>query len=401
VNYEFPVIKNISEVLPAIKDAPEFVVAERDGYTVINYNVMMSDTFPTINVAGGSAKMRAERSLHNMLRRECRGIIFCSKTGDLLRRPLHKFFNVNEREETQDHVLDLSRPHVILEKLDGSMLVPFMLNDEVRWGTKMGLTDVAAPVEEFVKNNPKYEEFARVYLTQSFITPIFEWCSRKQRIVIDYGSKDHLVLIALRFNDTGEYVKYDKMTFIAKNWNLPVVKAFEPATDMNEFMAYVAGLKDMEGFVIRFDDGHMVKAKCDWYVQIHKAKEAILQDRNIVEMILSNTLDDVKAHLLTEDRVRLEEFEDKVVTRIKYLARELHDNVAHIRARNVDRKNFALNESQNFDSLMKAAIFSLFDCCTIESAQEHITKTVAIKLSSNKSYDLIKDVWFKGIKHND
>jgi RNA ligase len=401
VNYEFPVIKNISEVLPAIKDAPEFVVAERDGYTVINYSVMMSDTFPTINVAGGSAKMRAERSLHNMLRRECRGIIFCSKTGDLLRRPLHKFFNVNEREETQDHVLDLSRPHVILEKLDGSMLVPFMLNDEVRWGTKMGLTDVAAPVEEFVKNNPKYEEFARVCLTQSFITPIFEWCSRKQRIVIDYGSKDHLVLIALRFNDTGEYVKYDKMTFIAKNWNLPVVKAFAPATDMNEFMAYVAGLKDMEGFVIRFDDGHMVKAKCDWYVQIHKAKEAILQDRNIVEMILSNTLDDVKAHLLTEDRVRLEEFEDKVVTRIKYLARELHDNVAHIRARNVDRKNFALNESQNFDSLMKAAIFSLFDGCTIESAQEHITKTVASKLSSNKSYDMIKDVWFKGIKHND
>jgi RNA ligase len=191
------------------------------------------------------------------------------------------------------------------------------------------------------------------------------------------------------------------MTFIAKNWNLPVVKAFEPATDMNEFMAYVAGLKDMEGFVIRFDDGHMVKAKCDWYVQIHKAKEAILQDRNIVEMILSNTLDDVKAHLLTEDRVRLEEFEDKVVTRIKYLARELHDNVAHIRARNVDRKNFALNESQNFDLLMKAAIFSLFDGCTIESAQEHITKTVASKLSSNKSYDMIKDVWFKGIKHND
>ena len=99
MNYEFPTIRNISDVLPAIEGRDEFVVAEKDGYTVINYNVMMADTFDC------------------NIRRECRGIIFGSKTGDIIRRPFHKFFNVNEREETQDHVVDLSRPHAILDKL--------------------------------------------------------------------------------------------------------------------------------------------------------------------------------------------------------------------------------------------------------------------------------------------
>ncbi len=42
MNYQFPVIKNISQVLPLIAERKEFVVAVKDGYTVINYVVQMS-----------------------------------------------------------------------------------------------------------------------------------------------------------------------------------------------------------------------------------------------------------------------------------------------------------------------------------------------------------------------
>ena len=48
MNYEFPIINKISDVLPAIEGRDEFVVAEKEGYTVINYNVMMADTFPDV-----------------------------------------------------------------------------------------------------------------------------------------------------------------------------------------------------------------------------------------------------------------------------------------------------------------------------------------------------------------
>ena len=38
MNYEFPIIRNISDVLPAIHGRDEFVVAEKEGYTVINFD---------------------------------------------------------------------------------------------------------------------------------------------------------------------------------------------------------------------------------------------------------------------------------------------------------------------------------------------------------------------------
>lgn len=361
MNYEFPVINNISDVLPAIEGRPEFVVAVKDGgYTVINYNVNMSDTFPPIAVAGGSAKMRAERSLHNKLRRECRGIIFDTETGEILRRPYHKFFNVNEREETLAGAVDVSRPHVILEKLDGSMIVPFLLDGEIIWGTKMGATDVAKPVEEFTDERFVYFDFAMQMIDQGF-SLIFEWCSRKQRIVLDY-KEDQLILTAIRSINTGEYLSLVKMVRIAREYNIPVVHAFDAGNvaDMQAFVEYTRGLEDTEGFVVRFDDGHMVKLKCDWYVQIHKAKEAILRDHNIVQLIIDNKLDDIKAHLPPEDVQRLNYFEDQINRVIVDQSGHLADAVRRERAAG-DRKHFAINRAKDYCSYTKGNIFALWD----------------------------------------
>ena len=46
--YEFPLIEKLDDVLSAIEGRSEFVVAEREGFTVVNYIVAMDDTFPPI-----------------------------------------------------------------------------------------------------------------------------------------------------------------------------------------------------------------------------------------------------------------------------------------------------------------------------------------------------------------
>jgi len=120
MSYKFPEIRTINDVLPHIKGCDEFIVAERDGFTVINYAVSMPDTFPPIAVAGGSAKMREERSLSSRIKRECRGLIF-GEDGELMSRPFHKFFNINEREETLSKNIDMTRPHTVMEKMDGCL----------------------------------------------------------------------------------------------------------------------------------------------------------------------------------------------------------------------------------------------------------------------------------------
>lgn len=416
MNYQFPPIRNITDVLPAIAGRDEFVVAEKEGYTVINYNVIMADTFPDVL---DSSDLRANHdhfeteNLHARLRRECRGIIFDSKTGDIIRRPFHKFFNVNEREETQDHVVDLSRPHAILEKLDGSMIAPFIVTTDnyitkmgggyyekkMIWGTKMGATDVAKPVEEFVADNYNYVEFAEEAIHHG-LTPIFEWCSRKQRIVLDY-KEDQLILTAMRNMNDGSYASYDELVGFGNLYDIPVVRAFEPQTDMKAFLEYVRDLEDLEGFVVRFDDGHMLKLKCHWYLQIHKAKEAILQDRNIVELILDDKLDDVKAHLPAEDRDRLTQFESDINKAINERARLIAGLLSTLRFDQIDRKTFALEYADKCNPFSRAIVFKNYDSdIDITRIESDARNTIRNNLSKTAKYEAIRDAWFPGVVFN-
>jgi len=202
--YNFPIIERIEDVLPAIEGRDEFIVAERDHYKVVNYNVGYEDTF-TIDendVMENHGRMIAK----GIMRRELRGIIFDAE-GRLISRPAHKFFNLGEREETQLHRVDMSASHLVLEKLDGSFIRPFKTADGVfRVGTKMGETDVAALAAPFFEL-PEYRNIAE-WCIERDMTPVFEFMSPKARIVVDYGNEEKLVLIFIRRNRCGTYIKY-------------------------------------------------------------------------------------------------------------------------------------------------------------------------------------------------
>ena len=282
------------------------------------------------------------------------------------------------------------------------MIAPFIVGDKLIWGTKMGATDVAKPVEEFVKNNPKYVGFAKWMLSMNF-TPIFEWCSRKQRIVLDYGSEDQLVLTAIRHLHDGHYVNRQTMVGFAMDGGyIPVVRAFEPQTDMKAFLEYVHDLEDLEGFVVRFADGHMLKLKCHWYLQIHKAKEAILQDRNIVELILDEKLDDIKAHLPAEDRDRLTQFESELNRKINTTIVSIILELNTIRYLGYDRKTYALGRAQETDGFTRPIIFKNFDGeIDRQKIESDVRNTIRNNLGRTVKYEAIRDAWFNGLKYND
>ncbi len=209
MNYEFPLIRNISDVLPAIAGRDEFVVSEKEGYTVINYNVMMADTFPDV-LASNDLRANHDHyeveNLHARLRRELRGIIFDTATGEILRRPFFKFFNINERDETQLNRLDSSKEHWIDTKLDGSMIAVFMHDGELIYGTKMVAPDFNELVKQFVAaSDIDYDSFCRDVIEKGY-TPIFEFMHPQKRIVIDYG-KPALTLLAVRNMVTGEFLQ--------------------------------------------------------------------------------------------------------------------------------------------------------------------------------------------------
>lgn len=76
-------------------------------------------------------------------------------------------------------------------------------------------------------------------------------------------------------------------------FDIPVVDTILPFTNIDSLVTFTRGLEDAEGFVVAFEDGHRVKIKADQYVRIHKALDRIRYDRNIVDLIINEEVDDV------------------------------------------------------------------------------------------------------------
>jgi RNA ligase len=293
MHYQFPIIRHIDDVLPHIEGCNEFVVAEREGYTVINYVVAMPYTFDMVS----------SDDLTGAIQRECRGLIF-DRDGNIMSRPFHKFFNINEREETQTHVVDMTQPHVIMEKMDGSMIRPILVDGYLRLATKMGVTNVAMDAEAWLAaQDPSLKEWLRRCVEDS-VTPIFEWVSPFNQIVLAYEEAD-LVYLGTRDNATGAYVMDTSCPFTF----VPRYGSVEG--NIADYVARQRGAEGREGDIIRFADGHMLKVKNDWYVRIHKTVERIVFDRNIVDLIINEEVDDVVPMLPQVQADRVRDFETR------------------------------------------------------------------------------------------
>lgn len=369
MNYTFPIIRHIDDVLPHIEGRDEFVVAERDDYTVINYVVAMQDTFD----------MADRDDLGGAVRRECRGLIFY-KDGTLMSRPFHKFFNVNEREETQAHDFVMTQNHVVMEKMDGSMIRPVLCGDYLRLGTKMGVTEVAMKAEAWLAGqDPALKAWLRKCVEDG-VTPLFEWCSRDNQIVLDYA-QDDLVYLGTRDNATGAYVMDTSCPFTV----VPQYGSVDVSLD--DYVERQRVAEEREGDIIRFADGHMVKIKNDWYVRIHKALDRIRFDRNIVKLILHQEVDDLLPLLPTGDADRVREFERKFAERLAQITEDYERYWNTVVASGLDRKQYAqewMPTIKGNDPFAPAYVFGRF---AGKDGREMILANIEKHLSTNVKWD--------------
>jgi RNA ligase len=193
MNYIFPEIRTLDDVLPHIAGRDEFNVNNKGDYITVNYAVAFEDTFA----------MTGPDDLGGAIRRECRGLKFYT-SGYIAARPFHKFFNIGEREETQPHSLNFGSDHTIMTKADGSMCHAIKIGSDVRWCTKAGITEVSEIAERFIENNTKYRDFAARCIGHQ-LTPIFEYVGPHNKVVLDY-KEENMVLLAVRHNITGNYM---------------------------------------------------------------------------------------------------------------------------------------------------------------------------------------------------
>jgi len=369
-----------------------------------NYNFCFHETFP-------DPKLESDhRAAYLFLvRRECRGIIFDERTGHVISRRFHKFFNINELDETQEHKIDFSQPHVILEKMDGCLVAPIIVDGCVRFGTKAGVTDISTTLDSHYvpSSGIDYVKFSHEWLSKHY-TPMFEWCSLSQQIVVPYPN-DLLILTAMRHNFTGEYLKFHEMIEAAKAHSIPVVKPLvhNGGQDVTQTIQAIRKLENIEGYVLRFENGDMYKIKCDWYVERSKRQAEMCGDtgywreKNVWMLVLENKLDDIlSGSSIGERGKRAEEFAKNLWITLEQTAQDMTNELENYKQQGLSKKDFAhIIQKRDIPLPRKTIYYRAHDSGNISTNNilDEIVKTIKKNCSTQGKLDSMREAFAPGV----
>lgn len=292
----------IDDVAPFINGNPFFVHLHKEGYSVVDYvGVSGSKIFPDKNKPNWE------------IFRECRGLVF-DETGKLLSRPLTKAFNWGERPE-EDASKNWNNVIVTIKE-DGSLIRPLFIMGGWRLGTRKGVTDTSCQAETFLVASGQWDKYVKFfeYCHWAELTPIFEFCSRDNRIVLDYP-ESKLVLLHIRELFSGRYLSRMDLQVAGIHADIPVVAEFEwpnESMTLEERIEHIRQLREAEGIVVQFHDTQeMVKIKAEDYCNLHRTKSYLDNERSIVYCLVNNQADDLRPLLSPNQLIRFDEYEDK------------------------------------------------------------------------------------------
>ena len=220
---------------------------------------------------------------------QCRGLIADDKTGEVVAVPFPKIF-VTAMHGVHDFAPPLpAEPFEIFEKADGSLIIAFHYDG--RWH--------AASKGSFISEQAQWAQGILDSADLSDLDPGLTYLAEAiypaNRIVVDYGQREELVLLAAyRPSDGTEAPLAD----IAAHWKTvgPVVRSWGVRDGLAEVVELAAasttlngsavGGTDEEGYVIRYASGARAKIKLSAYLTLHKLFTGT-NERTIWEVLAS------------------------------------------------------------------------------------------------------------------
>jgi len=221
---------------------------------------------------------------------ELRGLTFVGNKPFL---SMPKFFNVNEIPENEIKHLKYKKIKKVQDKLDGSLIQPVSINGDIRMKTKGSFDNIQSELAQYeVETDPDLEYFILDCWDNNFY-PLFELIGPSNKIVLKYP-ENKLVLIAVRTAE-GDFIDIDKFKYPNK------AKSFDKTLD--EMLHDAKNVKDIEGYVIKFTDGSLVKIKTLDYLEKHRVQDELSSNKVILKRVLDEDLDDIYSLLEDEDQI--------------------------------------------------------------------------------------------------
>jgi T4 RnlA family RNA ligase len=318
------------------------VKTELDGYLISAFNYRLANFKHFVEALEGT----------DVRGHEMRGITFVFNTdGSLFKRYilLDKFFNVDQTPCSMYSIVKNFEVANVYIKEDGSVVNFIMLpNSKIVSKSKMSfISEQAKEVQDIFDADINLQNFVRTMLEKD-IMPVFEFVSPRNRIVLQYD-KTELILLRLRCNKTGEYLKLE-------GFNTTGIKTAVSVgiKTLDELIALKGEIKDIEGWIVQFTNGKMVKVKGEHYCALHGVlTEALNRENDIIALVLDNKIDDVLGQLTEQDsrRINVNQIVDIVNFEMIKLKNDTSDLLKHF---NGIKKDFAItyNKNKNFPLAM-------------------------------------------------
>ena len=296
-----------------------------DGYpvSVFNYRLAQSKDFDL------PIPEKPEVKGHEM-----RGITFVfNKDGSLFNRYLllEKFFNLNQVAQSMYSVVKNYKIKFINNKEDGSIASFVKLpNGKVLGKSKMGFdNDQAVGINRVYKTNPHVKSFVDWCLNNN-ISPIFEYVSPDNRIVLRYPGQE-LILLRLRDNKTGRHI--DIRDHLDKVKDIRIAPFEDDVKDLDHLIELTATQVDKEGSIVTCEDefgrDFFFKIKTPWYIERHGLlTEDIYREHIIIGYILDDKIDDILGQIPQDEK----EAHDRINKIISIVKKALSKKVNEIQS---------------------------------------------------------------------
>lgn len=208
-----------------------------------------------------------------------RGLILNRQTGEVVARPFDKFFNWLEGGRCT------SAPVVsVAEKIDGSLGILYRANNRYWIATRGSMkSEQAEWATEFLRANYNLFNLKDEY------TLLFEIVYPENRIVVNYGLREDLPLLAVRNRHTGAYLSAGETDELAAYYGFsrPQIYSLKTVEDIAILLHVLDA--NHEGFVAEFADGQRFKFKGDEYLTLHRLIASISY-KNTLRAIADGTL---------------------------------------------------------------------------------------------------------------
>ena len=184
----------------------------------------------------------------------CRGLVL-DLEGNIIAKPFPKFFNYEEHKPE-----DIPNENFeVYEKMDGSLGIIFHYEGEWLIATRGSFTS-----DQAIKGKEMLDKLNKSALIPGY-TYLAEIIYPENRIVVDYGDTEKLVVLGAYNNETGKEVEVDEM--VNEGWE--VVMRYKTWGEGYDLLKEEIS-KDKEGYVIRFSGGMRMKIKGTEYVRLHR-----------------------------------------------------------------------------------------------------------------------------------